>query len=91
VLFEREEDAEEGGFGEVGAGADVLEGERGFAVEAVQDFERAADGTEVVLVAGRGIGVGLEGPFWNAATHGFFYGECLGFSHELGCRSPGES
>jgi len=83
VFFEREEHAEERGFGESGAGGDVLEGERGFAVEAVEDVERATDGAEVVLLAGGGVGAGLESPLGDAAANGFVWGGGgLVFGHE---------
>ena len=72
MLFEREQDAEEGGFGQLGAGADVLEGEWGFAVEAIEDVEGAADGAQIVLLAGGGVGVCLERPLGDAATDRFF-------------------
>ncbi len=71
MLFEGEQDAEEGGFGQADAGADVFEREGDLAVEAVEDFEGAADGAEVILTVGGGEFAGLKCPLGDAAADGF--------------------
>ncbi len=91
VLLQREQDAEESGFRQAGLRANVFEGEGGFAVEGVEHVEGAADGAEVVLLAGGSVCGGLEGPLGDAAADGFG-GFCRGFGlalHERCCLSRG--
>jgi len=69
VLFQRQQDAEERGFREIDTFADVLEGEWGLAVKAVEDVECATNGPQVVLlVGGRRVGW-LQCPFGHTATN----------------------
>jgi hypothetical protein len=84
VLLKRQKDTEERRLGQAHSGADVFKRERCLAIEAVQDFERAADGAEVVLPIGGRSFAGLEGPLRNASSYGFLsYSNC-----PIGCFVP---
>lgn len=50
VFFKSEQNAKEGRFRQAGAVADFLETKRRFAVEAVKNLKRAANGTQIILL-----------------------------------------
>ena len=50
MLFQRQQDAKERGLRKAGGVADFLERQRRFAVEAVENLKRAADGAQIILL-----------------------------------------
>ena len=71
VLLEGEKDTEERRLGQVDTSADVFKRERRLAVKAVEDFECAADGAEIVLPVRRGGFACLESPLRDSSPYSF--------------------
>ena len=73
VFLKSEQNPEERRFWKSGADADFLESKWRLAVEAIENFECAADGAQVILLV-RGCVVGVKRPLGNAAAWRFFRG-----------------